>query len=225
MQDLITITPNPNGNGQQVVSARELHTFLESKQDFSTWIKNRIKKYGFVENVDFEVYHNLVENLEGGRPTIEYALLLDTAKELSMVEGNEKGRIARRYFIQCEKQLKEIAAKPQSQLDILAGAIQALQHQEQRMVAVETDVADVQQEVKQLQHAYENNVIPLDYYAVAGYCKKQKKTLTPADVQRMGKLATALSKDSEYPKRFIPDAKYGQVGVYHVSVLKLVTGF
>lgn len=48
MTELIKITTNESGN--QVVSARELHEFLESKQEFANWIKNRIDKYGFVEN-------------------------------------------------------------------------------------------------------------------------------------------------------------------------------
>ncbi|AZA50337.1 phage antirepressor Ant [Chryseobacterium carnipullorum] len=96
-------------NGKQAVSARELHSFLESKQDFSTWIKARIEKYGFVENVDFEVFHNVMENPNGGRPLTEYALTIDCAKEIGMVEGNEKGKQARRYFIDCEKKLKSIA--------------------------------------------------------------------------------------------------------------------
>ena len=42
-----------DGNAVETVSARELHSFLESKQDFSTWIKNRIEKYEFVENADY----------------------------------------------------------------------------------------------------------------------------------------------------------------------------
>ena len=96
-------------NGTQVVSARELHTFLESKQNFADWIKNRIEKYGFIENQDFEVIHNFMKNPQGGRPLIEYALTIDTAKEISMVEGNEKGKQARRYFIECEKKLKQVS--------------------------------------------------------------------------------------------------------------------
>lgn len=95
-------------NGTQVVSARELHSFLESKQNFADWIKNRIEKYGFIENQDFEVIHNFMKNPQGGRPLIEYALTIDTAKEISMVEGNEKGKQARRYFIECEKKLKQV---------------------------------------------------------------------------------------------------------------------
>ncbi len=101
--ELIKITER---NGQQAVSARELHKFLESKQQFADWIKDRIEKYGFVENQDFEVFQNFMKNPNGGRPLTEYALTMDTAKELSMVEGNEKGKQARRYFIACEKQLK-----------------------------------------------------------------------------------------------------------------------
>ena len=46
-----------DGNAVETVSARELHAFLESKQDFSNWVKNRIEKYEFVENVDYTLFH------------------------------------------------------------------------------------------------------------------------------------------------------------------------
>ncbi|MDD9334082.1 MAG: antA/AntB antirepressor family protein, partial [Bartonella sp.] len=88
------------------VNARELHAFLEVKRDFSNWIKDRINKYSFLKNQDYIVFANFGENLQGGRPSTEYHLTLDMAKELSMVEHNEKGRQARRYFIECEKKLK-----------------------------------------------------------------------------------------------------------------------
>lgn len=48
-----------------------------------------------------------MNNSNGGRPTVEYALSIEMAKELSMVENNEKGRIARKYFIACEEKLKQ----------------------------------------------------------------------------------------------------------------------
>lgn len=100
MKELIKIS---EGNGKRAVSARELHLFLESKQDFSNWINNRIIKYGFIQNQDFEIFNKFIENPSGGRPRIEYALSMDMAKELAMVEGNEKGKEARRYFIECER--------------------------------------------------------------------------------------------------------------------------
>ena len=54
MNELISLTQSAiNGELQQTVNARELHAFLESKQDFSTWIKNRVADYDFVENRDF----------------------------------------------------------------------------------------------------------------------------------------------------------------------------
>lgn len=89
-----------NNEVKQTVNARELHQFLEVGKDFSNWIKDRIESFGFVENQDFVVFANSGEK---GRPAKEYALTLDMAKELSMVERNEKGKQARQYFIECEK--------------------------------------------------------------------------------------------------------------------------
>ncbi len=102
MQHFPQITTNEQGSG--VVSARDLYDFLQIRSKFADWIKNRIEKYGFVENQDFTTYSKI---LEKGRPEIDYALTLDTAKELAMVEGNEKGKQARQYFIECEKRLRQ----------------------------------------------------------------------------------------------------------------------
>lgn len=91
-----------SGQPKETVNARELHQFIESKSKFSDWIKNRIEKYGFLEKED---YLSLSKNLENGGRIIEYFITLDMAKELSMIENNDKGRQIRRYFIQCEKQI------------------------------------------------------------------------------------------------------------------------
>ena len=93
-----------DGNAVETVNARELHEFLQNRDHFATWIRDRIAQYDFVENQDFVTFS---ENSEKGRPRLEYALTLDMAKELSMVERNEKGKQARKYFIECEKKLKE----------------------------------------------------------------------------------------------------------------------
>lgn len=96
-----------NGERQLLVNARELHAFLESKQEFSAWIGNRIEQYGFVDEQDFLIILSKTQN--GGRPRIDYHLTLDMAKELSMVERNAKGKEARQYFIACEKRLYALA--------------------------------------------------------------------------------------------------------------------
>lgn len=57
-------------NGEKLVSARELHEFLEIGKDFSTWIKDKINKYGFEEGLDFSpILGNPIESM--GRPKIE----------------------------------------------------------------------------------------------------------------------------------------------------------
>ena len=103
MQELVKITQSEiNGAEVNSVNARDLHVELESKQDFSDWIKGRIDKFGFSEGEDY-LFHKIMENPNGGRPRVEYIITIDMAKELAMVENNEKGRQARKYFIAVEK--------------------------------------------------------------------------------------------------------------------------
>ena len=143
MTELIKITTNESGS--QVVSARELHEFLESKQEFANWIKNRIDKYGFVENQDFEVFDNFINNPNGGRPLKEYALTLDTAKELAMVEGNEKGRQARRYFIECEKKLRDVVSNQQLYIPkTLPEALRAYADEVEKNIKLEEKVKELE---------------------------------------------------------------------------------
>lgn len=105
IEALITINNlNINNERIQTVNARELHSYLESKQDFSTWIKKRINDYGFLENTDFIRFHKKME--ANNATLIDYFISIDMAKELSMVERNDKGKKARQYFIECEKQSK-----------------------------------------------------------------------------------------------------------------------
>lgn len=106
MTELFVLVNRPvAGQAQQTVNARELHAFLENRDMFANWIKDRIEQYGFVENQDLVRYLENSKKPLGGRPSMEYALSLDMAKELSMVERNEKGKRARQYFIDCEKRL------------------------------------------------------------------------------------------------------------------------
>lgn len=104
MGELIPIkNQDIDGNVVRTVNARELHEYLEVGRDFNTWIKQRIEKYRFIENQDYVVFTKTGENPAGGRPAVEFHLTIDMAKELCMVENNEQGRKARRYFIECEK--------------------------------------------------------------------------------------------------------------------------
>ena len=88
----------------QLCNARELHAFVESKQEYATWIKNRINEYGFIQDEDYFV----ITERTNGRPRKEYHITLDMGKELGMVERNERGRQIRQYFIRCERTLKAL---------------------------------------------------------------------------------------------------------------------
>ncbi|PHV11504.1 phage antirepressor KilAC domain-containing protein [Chitinimonas sp. BJB300] len=104
MSELIQVAERQIGDGTiQTVNARELHVFLGCGEGFSHWIRKRIEQYDFLENQDFVTFR---ENTPKGRPRIEYAISIDMAKELAMVERNEKGKQARRYFIECEQRAK-----------------------------------------------------------------------------------------------------------------------
>lgn len=98
-----------NRDGLDTVNARELHKFLEVGKDFTTWLKDRVEKYGFFENQDYMVLVFPNSGEKGGRPLTEYFLTIEMGKELSMIENNEKGRQARKYFIEAEKTLREMS--------------------------------------------------------------------------------------------------------------------
>lgn len=142
MQHLINIEQKQIGTTHvQTVDARELHAFLDVRRDFTNWIKQRIVKYGFVENQDYVCVYGLslspnlanqssIENVlsadqdfdirsnqgrGGDRRSIAYHVSIDMAKELSMVERTPKGKEARLYFIECERRLR--SSEPNKALD------------------------------------------------------------------------------------------------------------
>ena len=112
---LIQITPRQIAEQSiPTVNARELHSFVQSKQEFANWMKARIEKFGFIEGQDFTV-----DKFINGRATvIDYHLTIDMAKELAMVENNDKGREVRRYFIECERRAQQMPT-PMTAMDAL----------------------------------------------------------------------------------------------------------
>lgn len=104
MKELIKITEQ---NGNQAVSMKDLYTFLEVRENWTDWTK-RMLGYGFDENVDYEAVSVFRQhpNGIGGSTVKDYALTLDCAKEIAMLQRSERGKMARQYFIECEKQLR-----------------------------------------------------------------------------------------------------------------------
>ena len=90
--------------GEKVVYGTELYECLGSKQEYSNWVKNRLKECDSAENADFTT---ILSKSTGGRPKQEYIIKLATAKEMAMLEHNQKGKQVRRYFIRVEEKYKE----------------------------------------------------------------------------------------------------------------------
>ena len=97
MTELIKIQER---DGEQLVSGRELHKFLESSERFSKWWE-RMVGYGFIENKDYTLYQKV--HPQNKQEIIDYLMKISMAKEISMLQRNEKGKEARMYFIKCEE--------------------------------------------------------------------------------------------------------------------------
>ena len=98
MNELIKIEER---NGEQLVSARELHKFLEITERFQQWIDKKIEKYHFTENKDYigcKFFNTLAK-----QELQDYLLKISMAKELAMLQNNDRGKEAREYFIKCEE--------------------------------------------------------------------------------------------------------------------------
>lgn len=100
MKDLIKIEINENQ--EPVVNGRELHKALEIKTEYKKWFE-RMKDYGFTENTDFIRVTQKCHTLGGEQEMVNHAIKLDMAKEIAMIQRNEKGKEVRQYFIQVEK--------------------------------------------------------------------------------------------------------------------------
>ena len=99
MNELIAVTYE---NNRPVVSARDLHNLLEVKTAYKDWFP-RMCEYGFTEGQDYcSFLSNRVDGLPG-KPRQDAAITLDMAKEICMLQRTEKGKQARQYFIQLEK--------------------------------------------------------------------------------------------------------------------------
>ena len=120
MNELITITKATINNEEvNAVNARDLHEKLETTTRFNDWISRRIDEYGFEEGKDF--YSKLSKS--HGRPSKEYFISLDMAKELAMVENNEQGRKIRQYFIEVEKNARKFSEAVAAQVSAMIPVI------------------------------------------------------------------------------------------------------
>ena len=213
MHELISL--QPHDTLIQAVNARELHTFLEVQTRFNDWIAARITDYDFVENQDYVRFTENSVKPQGGRPSIGYFISLDMAKELSMVERNEQGKQARRYFIECEKRLKEQTATQPAQPigeieDKLRTIILALEHTTLSDVAKETAIITSAETLTGVSIGYRPQIEQTTYSA------KELGDVLGISANRVGRIANAHGlKTKEYGLYYLNKSPHSDKQVEH----------
>lgn len=173
-----------NENGEQLVSGRELHEFLEVGTEYKKWF-SRMTEYGFVENTDFTRVTQKCPTPGGVQNITDHAMTLDMAKEISMIQRTEKGKQARLYFIDVENQYKAIQKRlPNTREAIQQLLLQGVEEVNQRVDVMEERLSNVEENAKLDTGDYNviSKRVKKRVYEVArayGLNVKQSKLLSP----------------------------------------------
>lgn len=141
---------------ERLINARELFYALrgkETKTKFADWIKEKLLKYKFIENIDYIRFRKITKADEkgfGNRTENQYYLTIDTSKELCMIENNDTGRKIRRYFIETEKRYRTIIDNPSNIFDFMRLALNEIEKNENKINDVEKIALDNKNEIKLL---------------------------------------------------------------------------
>ncbi|EJO6243282.1 antA/AntB antirepressor family protein [Escherichia coli] len=164
-----------------LVNARDLHTFLGVGKRFASWITERIAEYGFVENQDYILVspNREIKGRGGDRRSKDYHLTLDRAKETAMVERNEKGRQIRRYFIECEKKLRNIQPV-QTELQFTAEEIILLCYMQLWMEKAQDLSKHLYPIMKELNSSYTNKLYDIAFETIYMVTKNKEALLREA---------------------------------------------
>ena len=129
MNELIKINYESD---RPTVLARDLHEFLEVKTAYKDWFP-RMCEYGFAEGEDYCSF--LSDRSDGlpGKPRQDAQLTIDMAKEICMLQRNEKGKQARQYFLQLEKEWNSPEA-------VMARALRMAQEKLERVKAINSNL-------------------------------------------------------------------------------------
>lgn len=140
MKDLLQISTSTIGAEQvNSVNARKIHEYLEVKTVFATWIKRAIEKYDFNENED---YISILTDSKSGKR--DFIVTLDMAKELAMLENNDKGKETRKYFINFEKKAKNVIQSQSTQIQLLQETLNQLAITDKRVSCTEEKLTTIE---------------------------------------------------------------------------------
>lgn len=205
LQALVPITSCIIGTDPvQAVSARDLHAFLEVQSEFRNWIKNRIEQYQFVQGSDF-----IAGNFLPGSERIDYYISIDMAKEISMVERNEKGKEARQYFIACEKRAR---GEGMTTGDLLVQMAITYREHERRILSIEVEQAETKQKIAEL-------VGGEDYATAKGFARTNGLRADREFLNQLGRRASAMCRQRGLSPGKVGDEVWGEVNSYPREIL------
>lgn len=222
MADITTnvgaLIPINDNNGKKAVSARDLYNFLGCTERFQSWFERQLQ-YGFTENVDYvgcKVFNTLAnQDLQ------DYAMTIDMAKEVSMIQRSEKGKEARTYFIACEKKLKESQPESLSPSELILKLAQMNVDNERKMKALEEKQTRLESEIEEIK---QRTTTDLHQSTIVAYVSRNNIKLDVKRYGAMGRKASTLCKKRNIAVTKINDVRWGKVNVFPDDILDEVFG-
>lgn len=209
------------------VNARDLHAQLEIKKDFSDWFKQQVERLNLVENKNFIVVPLKGENPSGGRPSINYIVDIDTAKNICLISFTQKGQEVRDYFIECEKQIHVPQFQiPQTYKEALLALIEKEEELE-RAIATKAEIGTRREATAMntaSQAVKKANELQIELDRSKEYCTIKRMTMITHGQTFSFKLLRDASNEMNIPSIDIYDANYGTVKAYHKDVWLEVYG-
>lgn len=214
MEELIPITEY---NGKKAISARALFNFLGCAERFSAWFDRQLQ-FGFIEGVDFTSVDSATVVANGAqKPIIDYAMTISMAKEVSMIQKSERGKLARKYFIACEEKLH----RSLSPSELILHLAQMNVENERKMKALEEKQSKLETEVEEIK---QRTTTDLHQSTIVAYVSRNNIKLDVNRFGAMGRKASSLCKKRNIEITKINDVRWGKVNVFPDNILDEIFG-
>jgi len=212
MNELIKVTEQ---NGKQAVSARELHQFLEVKSKLFDWVKNQAERAMLIENEDYQRVTIFLDTPGGKQQATDFAISINAAKEIAMLNGGEKGKQARRYFIEIEKKYKQ-QVQPMNQLEFMEMSLKLMREQFNNFKQIEQRVTEIEKQP----------VVNADiqHFSIMGYCRNIGKQISLNEAKDYGIKCSRMCTQLGFQTGKVPDPRFGTVKTYPLSELVEILG-
>jgi len=206
---------NTKINNQEInaVSARELYATLElNLAVWARWSKSNIEENEFfLQHIDW-VGFNIMLN---GNETKDYMISLDFAKHISMQARTQKSHEMRNYFIECEKQLKDL--KPA--LSNLSPQLQFLIKLEQEQNEIKATLDLQAEQLKSVEHKLSQTDCSNNYYAITGFANLHGINVDDKTANKAGRKASKLCRERGIKIGDCGSTKFGKIGAYPEEIL------